>query len=256
MRLSDGEHQWFVKLNQADRLDMFEAEAEGLEELANAQAIRVPRPLVTGRADGQSYIVMEYISLGGSGSGAVAGEQLAQLHRHRAEAFGWKRDNTIGSTHQANEWNRDWVEFWRLRRLGFQLQEAARKGLGNTIQRLGERLLDAFPALMDHAPVPSLLHGDLWGGNLAYDEQGQPVIYDPATYYGDREAEIAMTELFGGFGGAFRDAYDSIWPLDPGYPTRKTFYNLYHILNHANMFGGGYVGQAQRMMEKLLAELG
>ena len=256
IRLSDGNRHWFVKLNQASRLDMFQAEAEGLRELADAGAIRVPRPLCTGTAEGQSYIVMEYISLGGSGSSALAGEQLAALHRHQAESFGWKRDNTIGSTHQPNDWTADWVGFWRRHRLGFQLEEAARNGLGRDIQRLGERLLDAFPALMDHTPTPSLLHGDLWGGNLGHDDSGNPVIYDPATYYGDREAEIAMTELFGGFGTAFYDAYNTAWALDPGYRTRRTFYNLYHILNHANMFGGGYLGQAKRMMERLLAELG
>ena len=256
IRLSDGNTQWFVKLNQASRLDMFQAEAEGLQELADAGAIRVPRPLCTGTADGQSYIVMEYISLGGSGSNALAGEQLAALHRHQAKSFGWKRHNTIGSTHQPNDWTADWVDFWRRHRLGFQLEEAARNGLGQDIQRLGERLLEDFPALMDHAPIPSLLHGDLWGGNLGHDHRGNPVIYDPATYYGDREAEIAMTELFGGFGKAFYDAYNAAWPLDPGYRSRRTFYNLYHILNHANMFGGGYLGQAKRMMESLLAELG
>jgi len=235
---------------------MFEAEFLGLQELAAAKAIRVPLPLCTGTADGQSYIVMEYIPLGGSGSNAVAGEQLAALHRRQAEAFGWQRDNTIGSTHQPNDWTADWVDFWRQHRLGFQLEEAARKGLGSHLQRLGENLLERFSVLMDHDPVPSLLHGDLWGGNLSHDAQGHPVIYDPATYYGDREAEIAMTELFGGFGAAFYDAYNAVWPLDSGYATRKTFYNLYHILNHANMFGGGYVGQAQRMMERLLADLG
>jgi fructosamine-3-kinase len=256
MRLADGNQQWFVKLNQASRLDMFQAEAEGLRELAAAGAIRVPHPLCTGTADGQSYIVMEYIPLGGSGSGAAAGEQLAALHRHQAESFGWKRDNTIGSTHQPNDWTADWVSFWRRHRLGFQLELAARNGLGRDIREQGEQLLEAFPALMDHAPSPSLLHGDLWGGNLSHDDQGNPVIYDPATYYGDREAEIAMTELFGGFGTAFYDAYNATWPLDAGYRTRRTFYNLYHILNHANMFGGGYVGQARRMMEQLLAELG
>jgi fructosamine-3-kinase len=148
------------------------------------------------------------------------------------------------------------VNFWRRPRQGFQLELAARNGLGRDIQHLGERLMEAFPTLMDHAPSPSLLHGDLWGGNLGHDDQGNPVIYDPATYYGDREAEIAMTELFGGFGAAFYDAYNAAWPLDAGYRTRRTFYNLYHILNHANMFGGGYVGQARRMMEQLLAALG
>ncbi|WP_456417207.1 fructosamine kinase family protein [Thiolapillus sp.] len=258
VQLRDGDQRWFVKLNQAARLPMFEAEALGLHALAAANAIRVPLPLCTGAAQGQSYIVMEYIALGaGSGNAAArAGEQLAQLHRQQAETFGWRRDNTIGSTRQPNDRDPDWVRFWREQRLGFQLAEAARNGLGNRLQQLGERLLEACPALLDHQPRPSLLHGDLWGGNLGYDEQGRPVIYDPATYYGDREAEIAMTELFGGFGADFYAAYNNAWPLDPGYAVRKTLYNLYHILNHANMFGGGYAGQAQRMMEQLLGELG
>lgn len=234
---------------------MFEAEFLGLQALAAADAIRVPLPLCTGSADGQSYIVMEYIPLGGSGSNARAGEQLAELHRHQADAFGWQRANTIGSTRQTNDWTAAWIDFWREHRLGFQLQEAARNGLGNNLQQLGEKLLEVFPVLMDHDPLPSLLHGDLWGGNLSFDNAGSPVIYDPATYYGDREAEIAMTELFGGFGGGFYDAYNAVWPLDAGYAMRKAFYNLYHILNHANMFGGGYVQQAQQMMERLLAEL-
>ena len=257
MRLSDGRQHWFVKLNSADRLDMFEAEALGLQEMADTGTIRVPRPLCTGHHAGQSYIVMEYIPLGrGSGKAmAAAGEQLAALHRNTASAFGWHRSNTIGSTHQPNDWERNWILFWRKQRLGFQLELAARNGFGGKIQKLGEELLEKFPALMEHDPVPSLIHGDLWGGNLAYDDQDRPVIYDPATYYGDREAEIAMTELFGGFGKSFYDAYSAAWPLDPGYGVRKTLYNLYHILNHANMFGGGYIGQAQSMMERLLAEL-
>ena len=258
MHLSDGDQHWFVKLNSAERLSMFEAEAAGLKELADTGTIRVPRPLLTGHQDGQSYIVMEYIPMGrGSGRAMqLAGEQLAALHRTTAESFGWHRDNTIGSTPQPNGWLPDWVEFWRMRRLGFQLDLAARQGYGGQLQALGERLMERFPALMDHSPLPSLIHGDLWGGNLAVDEADRPVIYDPATYYADREAEIAMTELFGGFGSAFYDAYNATWPLDPGYRTRRTLYNLYHILNHANMFGGGYLGQAQRMMERLLAELG
>lgn len=255
MQLSDGDRHWFVKLNQASRLEMFEAESAGLDALARTGTIRVPRPLCTGTADGQSYIVMEYIALGGSGDAALAGEQLAALHRHSAESFGWQRDNTIGSTHQPNAWQPDWIHFWREQRLGFQLELAGRNGLGGRLQQLGERLLERFPALIDHKPLPSLLHGDLWGGNLSYDAQGAPVIYDPAIYYGDREAEIAMTELFGGFGRAFYDAYNASWPLDAGYATRRTLYNLYHILNHANMFGGGYAGQALTMMEWLLAKL-
>ncbi len=258
VRLADERQAWFVKLNDAARLEMFEAEAEGLKALADAEAIRVPRPLLSGVHDGQAYLVMEYIPMAGRGSGAAmarAGERLAQLHRHTAEAFGWHRDNTIGSTPQPNGWMEEWTAFWRDRRLGFQLDLAARNGYGGRLQKLGERLLARFPALMDHSPVPSLIHGDLWGGNLAFDDDDEPVIYDPAVYFGDREAELAMTELFGGFGGVFYDAYQAAWPLDPGYRVRKTLYNLYHILNHANMFGGGYLGQAQRMMERLLAEL-
>lgn len=255
--LCDGHRCFFVKLNSARQLDMFEAEADGLSEMASAQAIRVPQPLCTGIAGSQAYIVMEYISMGrmrGSSS-AEAGRQLAAMHRRSADAFGWHRDNTIGSTPQVNDWTSDWIEFWREKRLSFQLRLAARNGHGGRLQALGERLLEAFPALVDHAPPPSLLHGDLWGGNIGYDNEGGPVIFDPAVYFGDREADLAMTELFGGFGGDFYAAYDETWPRDPGYRTRRTLYNLYHILNHLNLFGGGYGGQAMGMMERLLAEV-
>jgi Fructosamine-3-kinase len=255
LRLADDHQQWFVKTNSADRLDMFKAEAEGLEAMADTGTIRVPRPLCTGSHAGQSYIVMEYIASGGAGSRgqALAGERLAAMHRHTAERFGWHRDNTIGATHQPNAWRADWIDFWREQRLGFQLELAGRNGFPNLARR-GEQLLDRFPVLIDHDPQPSLLHGDLWGGNITFDAHGQPVIFDPAVYYGDREAELAMTELFGGFGRDFYAAYDAAWPLDRGYATRKTLYNLYHILNHANLFGGGYAGQAQRMIDQLLAE--
>jgi protein-ribulosamine 3-kinase len=258
VKLSDGNRHWFVKLNRAALLDMFEAEHTGLQAMADTQTIRVPRPLCTGTAGGDSYIAMEHIDFGRSArdSEASAGQQLAAMHRHQAEQFGWQRDNTIGATPQPNGWRRDWGEFWRDRRLGFQLQLAARNGYRGRLQALGERLLDAFPALIDHAPAPSLLHGDLWGGNMGFDSDGAPVIYDPATYYGDREADIAMTELFGGFGSDFYAAYHEAWPLDAGYKTRKTLYNLYHILNHLNLFGSGYAGQAEGMMERLLAEVG
>jgi fructosamine-3-kinase len=255
LRLSDGEQHWFVKTNDAARLDMFEAEAAGLNELADTRTLRVPRALCTGVHAGRAYIVMEYIEPGAGGptAQALAGERLAAMHQHTAERFGWKRDNTIGSTHQPNAWRDDWIAFWREQRLGFQLQLAGRNGYPS-LQTAGERLLARMHVLIDHAPVASLLHGDLWGGNISYDLDGQPVIFDPAVYYGDREADLAMTGLFGGFGAAFYDAYQAAWPLDPGYPVRKTLYNLYHVLNHANMFGGGYAGQARDMIDRLLAE--
>ncbi len=257
-RLRDGERSFFLKLNSASLIAMFEAEADGLQALAASDTLRVPRPICHGVASGQAYLVLEYIEMGhaGGSSAALAGRQLAQMHRCSDARFGWIRDNTIGSTPQQNAPHHDWIHFWRAQRLGFQLQLAEQNGYGRVLQPLGERLLEQFPVLIEHAPVPSLLHGDLWGGNLAYDQAGNPVIFDPAVYYGDREADLAMTELFGGFSRDFYAAYQEAWPLDPGYPVRKRLYNLYHILNHLNMFGGGYLGQAAGMMEGLLAEIG
>ena len=256
VKLSEGSRSYFVKTNRVGSLDMFEAEAEGLREMAATGTIRVPRPLCTGIAGGSAYLVMEYLDMGraGASGAALAGRRLADMHRHTGDRFGWRRDNTIGSTPQRNSPLDDWVAFWRDQRLGFQLRLAAQNGVGGRLQTLGERLMDSFSTLIDHAPQASLLHGDLWGGNLGYDAQGDPVIYDPAVYYGDREADIAMTELFGGFSGAFYAAYREAWPLDVGYGTRKTLYNLYHVLNHLNLFGGGYLGQAEGMIERLLNE--
>ncbi len=257
VKLSDKNREFFVKLNSADRLEMFEAESDGLAALAATRSIRVPRPVCSGVAGDQAYIVMESIGMGrgGAASSELAGQQLATLHRTSQGLFGWYRDNTIGSTHQSNQETASWIDFWRQHRLGFQLDLAARNGYGGTVQKLGDRLMDRFPGLIDHDPQPSLLHGDLWGGNIAYDELGKPLIFDPAVYFGDREADLAMSELFGGFSQTFYAAYREAWPVDSGYSTRKTLYNLYHILNHANMFGGGYLGQARGMMERLLAEL-
>jgi fructosamine-3-kinase len=253
--LSDGTHSYFVKLNRAELLPMFEAESAGLDELAETATLRVPRPLCTGVAHGQAYLAMEYIELGGRPSAGAthAGHLLAAMHRHTQNQFGWVRDNTIGSTPQPNARDSNWVRFWAERRLGFQLELAARNGYGGALQRSGETLVDAVPALLAHAPAASLLHGDLWGGNIAFTRGGEAVIFDPAVYYGDREADLAMTELFGGFGEDFYAAYREAWPLDGGYATRRDLYNLYHVLNHLNLFGGGYLGQALDLMGRLLA---
>jgi protein-ribulosamine 3-kinase len=257
--LAGREGRYFVKLNSAARLDMFEAEAAGLAELAGAGAVRVPVPLCTGQADGSAYLVLEYLPLRSAGVAALErlGRELAALHRASHPSFGWVRDNTIGSTAQPNPLHHDWFKFWREARLGFQLDLAARNGAPGTLIGMGERLQDSFPVLFgSYRPVPSLLHGDLWGGNFAMTEQGEPVIFDPAVYYGDREADIAMTELFGGFGPRFYATYAEAWPLDEGYGTRKVLYNLYHVLNHFNLFGGGYASQAETMIGRLLAEIG
>jgi fructosamine-3-kinase len=185
--------------------------------------------------------------------GAQAGRVLACLHRCTATDFGWHRENTIGSTPQHNTRARDWVAFWRERRLGFQLDLAARNGYGRALLDSGERLMSVLDGLIGHRPVASLLHGDLWGGNIGASRDGEPVIFDPAVYFGDRETDLAMTELFGGFGSDFYAAYREAWPLPPEYATRKTLYNLYHVLNHLNLFGGGYLTQAKGMMDRLVA---
>jgi fructosamine-3-kinase len=254
--LADGARRFFAKTQPASRLDLFEAEAAGLAELAAAHAVRVPAVVALGTAAGRAYLVLEHLPLGGRGDAALLGRQLAAQHRVTAARYGGARDNWIGATPQPNGWLDDWITFWRERRLGFQLQLAAQNGYGGALQRDGEalmaRLEDFF---VGYVPQPSLLHGDLWGGNHGFIEDGTPVIFDPAGYHGDRECDLAMSELFGGFAPGFYAAYREAWPLDAGYAVRKTLYNLYHILNHANMFGGGYAGQAQRMAGQLLAEV-
>lgn len=253
--LQDGARRYFVKTNDAARAGMFQAEAEGLREIARTRTVRVPQPLCWGRAGGAAYLVLEYLELGGADSRSFEqlGRQLAQMHRATRDRFGWHIDNTIGSTPQINTPSSDWVDFWRQHRLGFQLDLAARHG--RNMMNKGKRLMASLGEFFrDYRPVPSLLHGDLWGGNVGAVGD-QPVIFDPAVYYGDREADLAMTELFGGFSSRFYQAYQETWPLDPGYKVRKTLYNLYHVLNHFNLFGGGYGSQAERMIDSLLAEL-
>ena len=255
--LTDGARRFFVKANRADRLPMFEAEAEALDALAASGAVRVPRPVCLGAAAGQAYLAMEYLELRGRGDAAALGTALAALHRQPQARFGWSCDNWIGGTPQPNGWRDDWIAFWRDMRLGFQFELAAQNGYGGGLQRDGDQLragLQAFFA--GYAPAPSLLHGDLWGGNHGYLPDGTPVMFDPALYVGDRECDLAMTELFGGYSSDFYAAYCAAWPLDPGYATRKALYNLYHILNHANLFGGGYAAQAARMTAALRAEIG
>ena len=253
--LTGGKASYFVKMNQAQMLHMFEAEAEGLAEINSAHAIRAPLPVVSGVDGDRSFLVLEYISLGGTGSAAEFGQKMARMHRHTASQFGWHRDNTIGSTPQPNQRRDNWIDFWGEQRLGYQLDLAARNG-EPLLKTQAQRLLQNLPRFFsEYSPRPSLLHGDLWGGNYGYDDRSQPVIYDPAVYYGDREADIAMTELFGGFGAGFYDAYNASYPLDSGYSERKTLYNLYHILNHFNLFGGGYATQALGMIQRLSALL-
>lgn len=232
---------------------MFVSEAAVLAAIAATNTIRVPQVIACGVTDEQSYLVLEYLQLSACGDDRLLGEQLAALHRCTGEAFGFAQDNFIGTSPQPNAWRDDWIVFWREQRLGFQLRLAAANGYGGQLQNLGEKLLDALPSFFDgYTPAPSLLHGDLWSGNHAFLADGTPTIFDPATYYGDRECDLAMTELFGGFSAGFYAAYRSAWPVSAGYAHRRDLYNLYHILNHANLFGSGYVSQAEQMMRTLM----
>lgn len=255
--LTDGaDMQYFVKTNQPGRQAMFEAESKGLQEIASSQTIKVPEPVCFGDDGVQSYIVTEYLDMVGQADQIILGQQLAAMHRATSEQFGWDIDNTIGDTFQSNTWQDSWIDFWREQRLGFQLQLAAKNGYGGELQSLGERLLIEMPALFTgRNMVPSMLHGDLWGGNVAGLKDSTPVIYDPAFYYGDREADLAMTYVFGGFSADFYSSYQDAFPLDDGFAVRKTFYNIYHIINHLNMFGGGYQDQSINMLEQVLAEI-
>ncbi len=248
---------FFIKINTAGSLSMFEAEAEGLHVLIDSQSLRVPTPLCSGIAGPDAWLAMEYVTLKSTGDDAQLGRGLAAMHQIQRPQFGWHRHNTIGNTPQLNHWTDSWVTFWVEQRLGAQLELAGQNGAGRSLLRRGDMLQTALPAFFaDYQPVPSLLHGDLWSGNTAFDTQGLPVIFDPAVYFGDRETDLAMTELFGGFSPAFYAAYNAVWPLDTGYVTRKILYNLYHILNHFNLFGGGYRSQARDMIDRLLSECG
>jgi len=253
---AENSQQYFVKTNALGQKSMFDAEARGLQAIAASNTIKVPRPICSGEDRLQSYIVMEYLDMTGRADQVDLGEQLAAMHKVTADRYGWEIDNTIGDTHQPNAWHDDWLTFWREQRLGYQLKLAAHNGYGGELQRLGEAMLVEMPKLFtSHAVQPSMLHGDLWGGNVAGLSDGAPVIFDPAFYYGDREADLAMTYVFGGFGPDFYASYQNAYPLDDGFAVRKTFYNAYHIINHLNMFGGGYHGQAIHMIEQVLAEI-
>lgn len=252
-QITDGRQQFFLKLNSAAQVAMFEAEALGLKEMYDSQTIRVPKPICWGTAEASAYLVLEWLDLGYSGENSWRrmGENLAAMHRvTHSHGFGWHQNNTIGATPQPNPWTASWLDFYREHRLEHQFRLARRRG-GRFPRQ--QALSEALPELLaGHYPAPALVHGDLWSGNAAVTAAGDPVILDPATYYGDREVDLAMTELFGRFPNAFYEGYQAAYPLDSGYAQRKMLYNLYHILNHFNLFGGGYEAQANRMIDQLL----
>ena len=252
-RLSGEEGDIFLKTGGIDSAEMFSAEAEGLQEIAESNAIRVPKVLAIGQTADTAYLALEWLSFDrpSADTERQLGERLAAMHRVTSARFGWHRDNTIGLTPQHNPWSEDWATFFQQHRVGYQLELAADNGFTGDLQREGQRLLDRLPALFEgYEPVPSLLHGDLWGGNWACSNR-EPVLFDPAVYYGDRETDLAMTRLFGGFPRAFYKAYERAWPLEAGSQKRQHLYQLYHVLNHLNLFGAGYLGRALGLIRSL-----
>jgi protein-ribulosamine 3-kinase len=248
----------FVKLAEGSASSMLQAEAAGLDELASAQAVRVPRVLACGSAGSSAFLALEWLEAGPASAESEErlGLRLAAQHAVTAREHGWRHDNTIGSTPQANGPMASWSEFFRERRLRPQLELAVANGFAPLLAAPGEHLLEGVGALLAaHRPQASLLHGDLWGGNWLATSDGDPAIFDPAVYYGDRETDLAMTQLFGGFGPRFYRAYAAAAPLPPGAGVRLDLYNLYHVLNHANLFGESYARRARAMIERLLAEL-
>ncbi len=254
--IRSGNSSWFLKYHRNAPAGMFAAEAQALAEISEQGCIRVPTPIVHGNDGDTAWLVLEYLELTSHGPASQLGQQLAALHAVTYKEYGWKQDNYIGSTPQHNSRDENWGRFWRDQRLKPQLEMAQAGGHGSSLLNKGERLLECMDQLMDaHQPAASLLHGDLWAGNKAFTSNGQPVIFDPATYHGDRETDIAMTRLFGGFDADFYSAYLAHFPLPDGYRLRQNLYNLYHMLNHLNLFGGGYLSRCENMIDSLIAQV-
>ena len=256
-------NHWFIKTNKATQLAMFIAESAGLDALHESQTIRIPKSICHGTNKELSYHVLEYVELNSPINQASTGQALARMHLYPykipvaqpQKRFGWIQNNTIGLTPQSNTPHDSWVSFWKEERLLPQLNLAKSNGYSSKDFDNGLKLAESLDHFFtSYSPQASLLHGDLWSGNCASDSQGLPVIFDPAVYIGDRETDIAMTELFGGFSQDFYAAYNAHFPFDPEYKTRKQLYNLYHILNHFNLFGGGYASQSAKMTKSLLSE--
>ncbi|PSD40386.1 fructosamine kinase family protein, partial [Vibrio sp. V02_P2A34T13] len=252
--ISDGEQRYFVKVNTRDFLAKFEIEGENLRSLRETSTVQVPELVMIGTSKNHAFIVLNYLPtkpLDNATNSYEFGVQLAKLHQWgEQKEYGFDADNYIGSTLQPNPWDKKWGRFFAEQRIGWQLQLLREKGI--ELFNIGELVDVVQSRLANHSPRPSLLHGDLWHGNVANSVFG-PICYDPACYWGDRECDIAMTELFEGFQPEFYQGYESILPLSLDYVERKNIYNLYHVLNHYNQFGGHYLVEAESLIKKILS---
>ncbi|MDR9827065.1 fructosamine kinase family protein [Vibrio sp. FNV 38] len=253
--ITHGETRYFVKVNDKSYLERFQLEAEQLELLSQSNTVRTPNFITTGNSKQHAFLVLEYLvlkPLDAAGGSYEFGRQLAKLHSWGDQKeYGYDLDNFLGDTFQPNTWMKNWSRFFSEQRIGWQLQLLKEKGIH--IVDIDECIEEAHQRLLNHCPRPSLLHGDLWHGNVGQSVVG-PVLYDPACYWGDRECDIAMTELFGAFDADFYRGYNEEWPLDIGYQTRKPIYQLYQVLNHLNLFGGQYLAQAERLIHQIMSE--
>lgn len=253
IRLADGQ-TCFLKWNTTADPNMFTVEEKGLQLLNSANTtLRVPDVFVTGETDnGTGFLLQEFISEGRSAPNSAEefGQALAALHQHHEDQYGLDHDNYIGRLPQSNTWHKSWIDFFVEERMQPQLQMATDSGkLGSGTVSHFESMYKQLANIFPEEP-PSLLHGDLWGGNYFFDESGVATIYDPAVYYGHREIELAFTHLFGGFPGSFYSAYEESYPLKSGFSKRKDIYNLYPLLVHTNLFGGSYARQVKGIVKR------
>ncbi|MCF6172088.1 MAG: fructosamine kinase family protein [Bacteroidales bacterium] len=244
---------FFVKKNIASRYPkMFETEAKGLTVLAEAREIEVPEIVAHGSSDDESFLVLNFIQSSAKQLGFWEnfGQKLAELHKHTQDDFGLDHDNYIGSLKQSNRFHEKWTDFFREERLEAQLKLARDNGRTDrettaSFGRFYRKLEEIFPE-----EPPALLHGDLWGGNFMVNEKGCAVIIDPAVYYGHREMDLAMSQLFGGFSPELYEAYHHTYPLEKGWQQRMDYCNLYPLMVHVNLFGGSYLASVKRILAK------
>ncbi len=247
----------FVKSLPLGQGSLLSAEADGLQAIATTGTIRVPRVIRRGMQDDTAWLALEWLELDerSSQADAALGHKLAEMHQNSDDTFGWHRNNFIGRTPQPNPRLANWSEFFLLHRLGFQFDRLIASHPDESWADLKDAIFQSWnESHADHDPKPALVHGDLWRGNAAAIGRDQPVVFDPAVHYADRETDLAMTRLFGGFSESFYLAYEETWPLPSGHQQRRLYYKLYHILNHANLFAGGYLQSAGKMCYRILEQ--
>lgn len=254
----DDSRKYCVKTNDASLLTMFWCESDGLQALAGCSAIQVPKVVGEPGSDkSRSYLILDWIESGRPPGNfqELFGRQLAELHLQSRkpsaeQAHGFHRDNFLGSAIQPNLESTDWIEFFGEQRLRHQLRWAKDQGHSGKLQKQGESLLAKLDQFLLDDEYSSLIHGDLWSGNYLCNENGQPVLIDPAVYFANREAEFGMITLFGSVDAAFYRAYEEVYPFQDGYSERFEIYKLYHVLNHLNLFGSSYLSQCLSILKK------